>query len=423
MATPKRDSFEKSLLLLKATENTLIPLEKQLRAMGWMVRSTSSLNEALGHLLKAKPTFVMVSLDHGQRGVRFLPQILVKNFPVATFLFSESGRAQAFAEYTNLELYPRLKLPLTARSVEHDLLFFMSEEADQLLMDPTGSTILRPGAHKDWSDPSVLQSAQTLVKALLPPSTKVRTDLAKMPAVIVVQEPSKGAAPSDVRKVLEPAMLREAVHMSVDPGESTDVQVLQKTEVANCLPLENGGAPGYFVIVRAQDKDLDEGLKAKIANFILGAQSKVVAGQDWQSVKLDAVNFQEWAKKDAQFVEKVVHEGEEIAFAFFPMAKALPEMQISTQPELARLALSELKDGTKADFEMSIYLPANQKFLFYIARGAEFGVEQRQRIERLGIDQVHVPVGQWPQVEAYLTQVGLNEKVQKFQNQSSPSSL
>lgn len=423
MATKKSEAFERSLLLLKASETSLLPLEAQLKAMGWAVRGTANLTEALAHLLKAKPTFVLVSMDHAQKGVRLLPQILVKNFPVVTFLFSESGRTEAFSDYTNFELYPRLKLPLTAKAVDHDLLFFMSEEADQRLMDPTGSTILRPGAQKNWSDPSVLQSAQTLLKALLPPSTKVRTDLAKMPAVLVVPEPVRPAASANVRKVLEPAMLREAVHMAVDAGESTDVQVLQQTEVANCLPLENGGAPGYFVIVRAQNKDLDEGLKAKIANFIMGAESKVVAKQAWQSVKLDAVNFQDWAKKDAQFVEKVVHEGEEIAFAFFPMEKALPEMQLSAQPDLARLALTELKDGTKADFEMSIYLPANQKFLFYIARGAEFSREQRQRIERLGIEQVHVPVGQWPQVEAYLTQMGLNEKVQKFQNQSSSSSL
>lgn len=601
----------KSVLLIKTMPKGLIALEGFLRGHGWTVHSTANLKDALQLLVKEHPTFVLISLDHPNRKVRSLPNVLTQAFPVHVFVFSESGRGGAFKGLKESANLRKLHPPLTGTSVEQALNAVFAGEKEVIQTEEQGAAIVRGGQKKTWENINIKEASKILksvddvaqkqeakekgeliwqkgagpgvktkdfgeeentdevmsamqegglgdvadykpdeveaddaVGAAYAPEEKKKrsTEEGYVPEAkgkdpkVADQNPQEpqvlkkkkraswpGEAPEEddekdpVEAKLTEASISRRGGVDVDeldhgpkpptevpsfdaldkkkkaPAEATppasqadeivpleddptavekarqkqaeaaeaskpetkkqassvappdpktfgkveiedlpaaDVQDLRKvleeamqvgdgkierplteSTVVSCLPVESSTQSGYVLVALGNNEPMDEELISNISAILIDRLGKSVQVTDWVSLKIQPVDFKSWAEEDAEFTQKTVHQGHEVAIAFFSSENPKTRLGASEKEEFGTLEMSELKPDSTLHFDMSIYLPANKRFIFYIARGANFVRSQYERLVRLGLTQIHISRSQLREVNQYRAENILNARI------------
>src|SRR5689334_15972296 len=86
----------KTMLILKSGPMKLGVVEVFLRNRGWQLYSTSDPKDALAHLMKMKPYYVLVSVDHANKSVLNLPRLLGANYTGVVIPFAENQTTSSF---------------------------------------------------------------------------------------------------------------------------------------------------------------------------------------------------------------------------------------------------------------------------------------------------------------------------------------
>jgi CheY-like chemotaxis protein len=113
-----QEEVPRTMLILKSNPTSLGVVEMFLRNRGWKIHSTADLKEALSHLLKHKPTYVLLSVDHPNKNVQQLSKLLGPDYPGVVMPFAETQSSVAFNTLNNIDSDYRIYPPATGPAIE-----------------------------------------------------------------------------------------------------------------------------------------------------------------------------------------------------------------------------------------------------------------------------------------------------------------
>lgn len=196
-------------------------------------------------------------------------------------------------------------------------------------------------------------------------------------------------------------------------------QVIEKTSNCACLIIESERFSGYLVAALGKDRKFDESfmdqIKKRLFSF-LKSHGEPVRDENSMNLKLEEVAFEDWAIEQADFLRKSIHDGNEIAMAFFPTKDTSVKLEESVSEKMLMVNIDELKDDTIVEFDLYIYMPENNKYILYTPQGRTLYGKQRGRLVEKGVSHMHLRKESAHNVKKYRAQNYLNEKIQSFKN-------
>lgn len=110
--------IRKSILIIKSKPKSLVAVETFLKNREWAIRSTVNTKEAIQAMLKQKPSFVLIALDHPDKKIRALPKVLAQAFPVFMIGYVEQNNGDSFRFLRESNLTYKINPPITGPAVE-----------------------------------------------------------------------------------------------------------------------------------------------------------------------------------------------------------------------------------------------------------------------------------------------------------------
>lgn len=133
------------MLILKSTPNGLATVEFFLRNRGWNLHCTSDLKEALSHLIKNKPYYVLISVDHASPSVLTLPQLLGPGYPGVVVPFAETHTTKSFNALNHSIGDYKVSPPVTGPAIERCVNKYLKD----LQVNPEAAARARAGNQKE----------------------------------------------------------------------------------------------------------------------------------------------------------------------------------------------------------------------------------------------------------------------------------
>ena len=131
-------------------------------------------------------------------------------------------------------------------------------------------------------------------------------------------------------------------------------------------------------------------------------------------MQIKEVEFEGWALTQADFLRKSVHDGNEIAMAFFPHKDVSKTLDESASEKMLKMSLDELKEDVALEFDLYIYMPENNKYLLYTPQGKPIQGKQKDRLIEKGVTHMHLRKESVQDVKKYRAQNYLNDKIEAY---------
>lgn len=199
-----------------------------------------------------------------------------------------------------------------------------------------------------------------------------------------------------------------------------EVEQLQSSSQVACVVVESERFSGYLVAAMGENRTMDaefiESVKTKLIEFLKKHGETVKSGEDGMDLRLEEVDFEDWAVDQAEFLRKSIHGGNEVAMAFFPNPHTQIRLEQSANENMLQMDIGELKEDIPVEFDMYIYMPTNNKYLLYTPQGRKMAGEQKGRLIDKGVQKIHLRKDSEGQVKKYRAQVFLNDKIAAYRN-------
>jgi hypothetical protein len=197
----------------------------------------------------------------------------------------------------------------------------------------------------------------------------------------------------------------------------------RKVEIATnvaCILVESGRFSGYLVAAMAEHLTIDihfiEKIRTRLFKF-LSENGENLQNNETMPIKIKQVPFAAWAVEHAEFLRKSVHEGNEVAMAFFPRSDLKAEVTTSPDEEMAAVKIHEMRTDVPVEFNLYVHLPRNNRYVLYTPEGGVFLSEQKTRLVNQGITHLHVLRMELQNLDKYRAQNYLNDKIDEYQEQ------
>jgi len=205
---------------------------------------------------------------------------------------------------------------------------------------------------------------------------------------------------------------------------SETIEQLEKASNVACIIIESAKFNGYLIAALGKNKVIDDQfmttIQEKLYSF-LKAHGDLPSNESKIPLKLkiQEIEFENWALEQAQFLKKTIHGSDEIAMAFFPTQETKIQLEDSASEHMAKMKVSELREGIILEFDLYIYMPENQKFLLYTPQGWPLHKDQKDRLLEKGVHHMHLRKENMNAVVRYHAQNFLNDKIQNYQGRKS----
>lgn len=207
-----------------------------------------------------------------------------------------------------------------------------------------------------------------------------------------------------------------------------DGVVREKIEVASnmaCITVESSRFAGYLVAVMGNNKNMEvdfiSTIKQRLFKF-LKDNGEPVSEEDALGIKIKQVAFEPWALEYADFLRKSVHQGNEVAMAFFPRRPPKVILEESRHQDMAKLHISDLVGDRPVEFDLYMYLPNNNKYVLYTPKGGVFYNKQLERLKNQGVTHMHVQKDAVKSISKYKAQNYLNDLVDDYDQKLTSAS-
>jgi hypothetical protein len=201
-----------------------------------------------------------------------------------------------------------------------------------------------------------------------------------------------------------------------DLAEEQITKIENSTNVA-CITVDSPRFSGYLVAALGKNRKVDkafiDSIKTKLFAY-LKANGEVVNNEDSMGIKIQEVEFESWAIEQAEFLRKSVHDGDEVAMAFFPHQDLSTKLEDSASQKMVKMSVDELKEDIAVEFDLYMYMPANNKYLLYTPQGMPFYGKQKENLQGKGVTHMHLRRESVGEVKKYRAQNYLNDKIEAF---------
>ncbi len=210
----------------------------------------------------------------------------------------------------------------------------------------------------------------------------------------------------------------EALKQSANIDEnSKEIIAVQNTANVACIVIESPRFAGYLIAAFGQNQGVDEKFLEVVKNRLfqfLKDRGEDVVQENGMNIKIKEVEFEGWAIEYADFLRKSVHEGQEMAMAFFPREDIKASVSESASEQMAAVSVKDLKADVPLEFDLYVYLPNNNKYILYTPKGRTFMSKQKQKLVEKGVDKMHIRRESEQDLKKYRAQNYLNEKIEAF---------
>lgn len=211
---------------------------------------------------------------------------------------------------------------------------------------------------------------------------------------------------------------KDALEKSCIKTNFQDAEALADSTHISCIVLESTRFSGYLITAMGKDRKIDEAFIAKVRDRLfrfLKENGEQVEDSESMNLNIKEVPFEDWALEQAEFLRKSVHEGNEVAMAFFPRTDIKTVYGESAAEEMASINVNELAGDVAVEFNVYIYLPKNNKYVLYTPRGSKFFHVQKQRLQSQGVSNLHILKSEIQDLDKYRAQNFLNETIQAYE--------
>jgi hypothetical protein len=460
--------IRKSILILKTNPMALQSAEIFLNTREWEVYSVTTLQEAVKIVLTKNPEYLLICANHPQKKVKSLPKILSQAIPIKVILYVDVSSALNVNLMNQMGFPNHILPPVSGPAIERAVFKFEKDELQKInekkkiLKESMGSysiTRAEPpvdlefklnqmlGTPDDDAEITESRSPELLDEQDGPPEVsetfaewearKRRERSARMAdGGTYIAEPDKkrtdssgslGKAKPDRNldiKSPDSVMVKGAQH-ALDSSikvnqEKTIVEKLEKSQNCICIVIDSTRFSGYLIAAMGRNRRFDDefvkNIQTKLYEF-LKSQGETLDEDGALEIKIKTVEFEDWALEQAEFLKKSVHDGDEVAMAFFPAKKTTPDVEKSAREDMLSINIDDLEGDIQVLFDVYIYLPTNQKYVLYTPKGGTFMGNQKDRLKGKGITHMHMKKDEIGSAKKYTAQNYLNNKVDEF-NQS-----
>lgn len=202
---------------------------------------------------------------------------------------------------------------------------------------------------------------------------------------------------------------------------------VEQTSHVACIIIDSSRFSGYLVTAMGKNRKIDDSflvrVKERLFKFLRENGESPDEIDNSVHLKLRTVPFEAWALDCAEFLRKSIHNGDEIAMAFFPNQQVKAQFQDSAREDMARIAIEEVRCDIVLDFNIYLYLPRNDKYILYTPKGGIFFEHQRNTLTGRGVREVHVQRNELHLVTGLKVQSFLNDTIETWENQNPVNRL
>ena len=325
---------------------------------------------------------------------------------------------------------------LNGQSGNEDSATMMSSQATSAsAMNPSfaqGSTSANPSSTSQGSSSSNPLSPDyrgpTIADSLsgdLPSANARKTDGGWAPLEVNKKNPQNRRSHDDDSKSStrgEDSLILKGVRDAMEKAciQLPDPQVVELEQASHvaCILVESSRFSGYLIAATAKDQVIDrtfvEKIRSRLFRF-LRDNGEQIEDNESMPMKLKQVPFMDWALECADFLRKSIHEGNEVALAFFPRSDLRAEILDSADSEMAAVNIQELAADTTVEFNIYIHLPRNNRYVLYTPCGGIFFNAQKERLVSQGVSHLHVLRMELSGFDKYRAQNFLNGKIEEFE--------
>lgn len=195
--------------------------------------------------------------------------------------------------------------------------------------------------------------------------------------------------------------------------------ILSKTKKAQCFLIQGEGFKGYLVAASSSGDTLEKKvnyvklIKGKLKEYLKETETEVDISESIQ-IQFQEVDFKSWSIEKADFIHKAVAEGEEVAMAYFSVDHPDLVTRESKNKDMLAVSLNEFMGEVPVEFDLFIHLPANDKFVHYTKEGFVLYSGQKERLDRRGVQEMHVQNTDLPDLKKYRVQNYFNNIIKDF---------
>lgn len=375
----------KSMVILTASPKLFAPAEQFLRNRSWSVMATTDERDAMRWVLEKKPSFFLISVEHSNVKVRSLHRLLKQSCPdLCVVYFAENNNIETYRRMAQIDHTYRVQPPITGPAVERIVNRYLKDlrqaQIQQELFERSVRRSFPESQSITWATPK--ESGQELL--------------------------SRG-----VVQVLESCL-------NVGDGRIKEPLTGETTQTA-CIAIESERFSGYLLTAMPGDRAFDQNfislIRERLVKF-LADNGEALREDDSFPMKVRRVQFESWATEYADFLKKSVHEGQEVAMAFFPMSEVSTLVGETNGAGMFRVRMPDLVADEKVDFNLYLFLPANQKHILYTPKDSVFFAHQKERLSTGNIVEMHVKSEELPAFKRYRARHRIEALIKEYEAQS-----
>jgi hypothetical protein len=428
----------KTIVILKSSEDSLQILESFLRTRNWDFFSTSDFKKAIIHAVSNSTKFFLICSDHPFKNLKGLAKMILQATNMNLMVYCDQASTVSIAKLREFEckyeLMPPLSGPALSRminQIQKDELKNQSKSANPASdnKDLLLKSILQiAGVEQSWALIKGEPVSSHSVLAPLPKSELLTSDesskkdsqnklLALDLKVNSKQEPNEFAIiKKNINTGLKEAILpgktyigRKATQgdsllslglkkiLNLTFSEDPEVRITPHKKYSDqnyCVVVEVQRFQGYLVAAFSEKQEINfkliETIREKLFNFLKsqGEISREEIGA--LPLKLRAMSFEDWAYDQAEFMQKAFYKTNQITLAYFRCERNLPKFTESVKPNMVKMEIKNVISEVVTAFDIYIYLPENNKFLLYTPKGSIFSEIQKKRLIAKKLIHVHL---------------------------------
>lgn len=401
--------LRKTILILKPRAHGLVDAEKFLKNRDWRVQHTTEIKEAITLLVQTQPQFFLICLDHPSPTIKNIHTLISKSYLGCIILCAERASTPVNDLILNSSSEHKILPPVTGPAIERIANKFfrhIKERTEQLKLEK--SLFEKEVEKQNQPDPTSFK----IIKGP-EPGKMILNGLNRRKDPKKVQNGWVQVEESLMIKGAEDALRNSLNVTTVNPDEHIDL-------VSNlaCITIESSKFSGYLITAMGQNRKLDKNfihkIQQRLIKFLRDSGEEIQEDQNFD-LEVKLVPFEDWASEYAEFMRKSVHDGSEVAMAFFPRKDIKTIVASSYNEKMASIKINQFQADTPVQFNLYIHLPRNNKYVLYTPKGGVLYGDQKERLENQGVADLHVMKEDLAQLEKYRAENFLNEKISEFE--------
>jgi len=450
MSDESKKESPKAILILKSNPLTLQSAEQFLLSRGFAVMSTTNLTDAVQFIFENKIDYFILCANHTQKKVKQFPR-LFKQFTDLQFItYTDMANTPNMALLQEIGVPYQVLPPVSGPAIER--VIFRIEKEVKLSKDSSKKNSIHDPKNLD-----ARQKAQESIKKFF----ETEDETSNIPKIETNNSPLNDGGSSSVesfsdyenrikkqmnnftsRKEKDYPFLTDVapvekekplhkpspefqkkVESIIDSSvnnthSSLPVEKIERAQNCICFKIEGTTFRGFLVAAMGKNRKMDEELLLAVQNKLIEAlqqEGANIDGNKPMEVKIRPVNFEEWALEKAEFLKKSIHDGNEVAMAFFPVNKISPTFGSSVAQDMLSIDIEDLATDTPVSFDIYVHLPANNKYILYTPKNGLFLSSQKGRLKAKGIDKMHAKKDSAEDIRKYHVENTLNSSILDFE--------